>query len=145
MKIVNHTLLALMLVTGLLFGQALLASEGDPHKIVIQVSTDDPRTQTIALNNAVNLQKALGQDNVRIEIVAYGPGLGMLTSTSKQGQRISSLAMQDIQFSACGNTMKGIEKKTGKLPELLDGVNVVNAGVLRIMELQEQGYAYVRP
>lgn len=69
----------------------------------------------------------------------------MLTSTSKQGQRISSLAMQDIQFSACGNTMKGIGKKTGKLPELLDGVNVVNAGVLRIMELQEQGYAYVRP
>lgn len=61
MKIVNHTLLALMLITGLLFGQALLASEGDPHKIVIQVSTDDPRTQTIALNNAVNLQKALGR------------------------------------------------------------------------------------
>jgi hypothetical protein len=69
----------------------------------------------------------------------------MLTSTSPQGERISSLAMQDIQFSACGNTMKGVEKKTGKMPVLLDGVKVVEAGVLRIMELQEQGYAYVRP
>lgn len=145
MKTINHSLMALLLFFGLFTGQTLLAAEGAPHKVVIQVSTDDPRTQTIALNNAVNLQKALGQDNVQIEIIAYGPGLGMLTSNSKEGQRITSLAMQDIQFSACGNTMKGIEKKTGKMPALLEGVTVVEAGVLRLMELQEQGYAYVRP
>ncbi len=145
MKTINHSLMALLLFFGLFTGQTLLAAEGAPHKVVIQVSTDDPRTQTIALNNAVNLQKALGQDNVQIEIVAYGPGLGMLTSNSKEGQRVTSLAMQDIQFSACGNTMKGIEKKTGKMPALLEGVTVVEAGVLRLMELQEQGYAYVRP
>jgi hypothetical protein len=61
------------------------------------------------------------------------------------GTRVSSLAMPDIQCSACGNTMKGVEKKTGKMPVPLEGVSVVKAGVLRIMELQEQGYAYVRP
>jgi hypothetical protein len=71
-----------------------VSDEGPAHKIVIQVSTDDPRTQKIALNNAVNLQKALGQDNVAIEIVAYGPGLSLLTSKSGQGKRVSSLAMQ---------------------------------------------------
>jgi len=127
--------------------QSVLAAvdDGPAHKIVIQVSTDDPRTQKIALNNAVNLQKALGQDNVAIEIVAYGPGLSLLTSKSKQGARVSSLAMQDITFSACGNTMKKVAKKTGKTPVLLDGVTMVQAGVLRIMELQEQGYSYVRP
>ncbi|PLX60519.1 DsrE family protein [Sedimenticola selenatireducens] len=145
MKTINHSLMALLLFFGLFTGQTLLAAEGAPHKVVIQVSTDDPRTQTIALNNAVNLQKALGQANVQIELIAYGPGLGMLTSNSKEGQRITSLAMQDIQFSACGNTMKGIEKKTGKMPALLEGVTVVEAGVLRLMELQERGYAYVRP
>lgn len=145
MKTMHHSLMALLLFLGLFGGQALLAAEGAPHKIVIQVSTDDPRTQTIALNNAVNLQNALGQDNVQIEIVAYGPGLGMLTSESEVGKRVTSLAMQDIQFSACGNTMKAVEKKTGKMPVPLEGVSVVQAGVLRIMELQEQGYAYVRP
>lgn len=145
MKTTIRNLMALLLFFGLLTGQSLLAAEGGPHKVVIQVSTDDPRTQTIALNNAVNLQNALGQDNVQIEIVAYGPGLGMLTSESPVGKRVSSLAMQDIQFSACGNTMKGVEKKTGKKPILLEGVTVVQAGVLRLMELQEQGYAYVRP
>jgi intracellular sulfur oxidation DsrE/DsrF family protein len=145
MKLLSQGLMTLILIVGLFGGQAVIAGAKAPHKIVIQVSTDEPRTQQIALNNAVNLQKSLGQDNVVIEIVAYGPGLGMLTSTSAQGKRISSLAMQDIQFSACGNTMKGVEKKTGKKPVLLDGVKVVDAGVLRIMELQEQGYAYVRP
>jgi len=120
-------------------------AEDVKNKIVIQVSTDDERTQKIALNNAVNLQKALGQDNVVIEIVAYGPGLGLLTSKSKQGKRVESLAMQDITFSACGNTMAKVEKKSGKKPRLLEGVTVTKAGVLRIMELQQQGYAYVRP
>jgi len=141
----THNLIALLLFFGMFAGQPLLAAEDAPHKVVIQVSTDDPRTQTIALNNAVNLQKALGQDNVQIEIVAYGPGLGMLTNDSKMAERITSLAMQDIQFSACGNTMKGVAKKTGKMPVPLEGVTVVEAGVLRLMELQEQGYAYIRP
>ncbi len=121
------------------------SAEDMPHKIVIQVSTDDPRTQKIALNNAVNLQKQYGIDNIQIEIVAYGPGLGLLTKKSKQADRVESLAMQDITFSACGNTMKKVAKKSGKMPALLEGVGQVSAGVARIMELQEQGYAYVRP
>lgn len=119
--------------------------ESVAHRLVIQVSTDDPRTQKIALNNAVNLQKHYGVDNVEIEIVAYGPGLGMLTTNSKSIERITSLAQQEISFSACGNTMANLEKKTGKAPELIKGVGKVPAGVARIMELQEQGYSYIRP
>jgi len=138
-------LLTLLAMADLQSAMAASDDDGPAHKIVIQVSTDNPRTQKIALNNAVNLQKALGQDNVAIEIVAYGPGLSLLTDKSRQGRRVSSLAMQDITFSACGNTMKKVAKKSGKMPVLLDGVRVVQAGVLRIMELQEQGYAYVRP
>lgn len=119
---------------------------GPKHKVVIQVSTDDARTQKIALNNAVNVQKAYGVDNVAIEIVAYGPGLSMLTPKDKdQATRVASLAVQGITFSACGNTMKGIAKKTGHEPKLIEGIKVVPAGVTRIIELHEQGYAYIRP
>lgn len=121
------------------------AEENGGHRLVIQVSTDDARTQKIALNNAVNLQKLYGMDNVTIEIVAYGPGLGLLTKKSGQASRVESLAMQDITFSACQNTMNKMKMKTGKLPVLLEGVETVNAGVARIIELQEQGYAYIRP
>lgn len=120
-------------------------AENKIHKVVIQVSTDDARTQKIALNNAVNLQKLYGIDNVQIEIVAYGPGLGLMTNNSTQASRVKSLAMQDITFSACQNTMNKKKRKTGKLPVLLDGVKMVPAGVARIVELQEKGYIYVRP
>lgn len=121
------------------------ADSNKKHKVVIQVSTDDAKTQKIALNNAVNVQKLMGIDNVEIEIVAYGPGLGLLTPKSKEADRIKSLALQDITFSACGNTMAKVEKKTGKKVQLTEGVKVVEAGVARIMELQEQGYSYIRP
>jgi intracellular sulfur oxidation DsrE/DsrF family protein len=125
---------------------AATAYAGDAkRKLVIQVSSADALTQKIALNNAVNIQKALGIDNVAVEIVAYGPGLGLLTNASAQKERVASLAMQDITFSACGNTMKKVAKKSGKKPMLIEGVQVVPAGVIRIMELQEQGYSYIRP
>ena len=140
------------LVTGIagltLLGFLAVAQAGEmepKHKLVIQVSTDDVRTHAIALNNAMNLQKAVGQDNIAIEIVAYGPGLGLLSGKSPQSKRVPNLAMQDITFSACGNTMNKVAKTSGSMPVLVEGVKVVPAGVLRIMELQEQGYAYVRP
>ena len=132
-----------MLATLIFVGNAL--ADDPEHKIVIQVSTDDQRTQKIAMNNAVNLQKHYGIDNVAVEIVAYGPGLGMLTKKSKSADRVESLAMSDITFSACGNTMAKVAEKSGKMPVLLEGVQQVAAGVVRIMELQEEGYAYVRP
>jgi intracellular sulfur oxidation DsrE/DsrF family protein len=143
MKLTNSIkpILLVLLLTMSSFAQA-----GEvKNKLVIQVSTDDPRTQKIALNNAVNMQKLYGIDNIAIEIVAYGPGLGLLTKKSGQASRVESLALQDIQFSACGNTMKKVAKKSGKMPVLLEGVDQVTAGVARIMELQQQGYAYIRP
>ncbi len=121
------------------------ASDFAAHKVVIQVSTKDPLVQKIALNNAVNLQKHYGPDNIKVEVVAYGPGLSLLTKKSSQKDRIKSLAVQDITFSACSNTMRKVKKKTGKNPALVEGVGVVPAGVARILELQEKGYSYVRP
>jgi len=136
---------ALLLLGSASFVSFVSAEDNVIHKIVIQVSTDDLRTQKIALNNAVNLQKLYGIDDIMIEIVTYGPGLGLLTKKSRQAKRVESLAMQNITFSACSNTIKKVTKKTGKAPELLVGVGTVKAGVARIMELQEQGYSYLRP
>jgi len=147
-KLLTPLFISMLGALWLLGGASLVSAEEDDdviHKIVIQVSTDDPRTQTIALNNAINLQKYYGMDDVIIEVVAYGPGLGLLTKASKQATRVESLAMQDITFTACANTIEAISKKTGKKPELLADVGIVKAGVARIMELQEQGYSYIRP
>ena len=115
------------------------------HKVVIQVSSANPQVQTLALNNAHNLQQMLGMDNVKIVIVAYGPGLSILTKQSKFPERIQSLHAQGIEFDACHNTMLAVKRKTGHLPKVLPGVKIVPAGVVRIMELQEKGWSYIRP
>jgi intracellular sulfur oxidation DsrE/DsrF family protein len=116
------------------------------HKVVIQVSTADELTHKTALNNAVNLQKALGLDDVAIEIVAYGPGLSLFTGKSPESGRVSSLAAQNITMTACGNTVENLTKKAGGVePKLEEGVRVVAGGIIRIMELQEAGYSYIRP
>jgi len=130
-------------ISSMILSASLFAQ--DMHKVVIQVSTDDQRTQKIALNNAVNLQKLYGLDNVEIEIVAYGPGLGIMTAGSNHSTRVKSLAMQNITFSACGNTIAKMTKKFGKAPVLTEGVETVKAGVARIIELQEENYSYIRP
>jgi len=139
--------LLLVIIASVLFFSNASAEMGIEHKVVIQVSTADVKTQTIALNNAVNIQKHFEPGEVKVEIVAYGPGLSLLTEKGKNklAKRVASLAMSDITFSACDNTMKKIEKKSGKKPVLIDGVKVVPAGVVRIMRLQEKGYSYIRP
>ena len=132
--------------TTLLFSiTSVYATNVKIHKVVIQVSSNNPKTQKLALNNAVNLQKYYGMDNVKVEVVAYGPGLSIMTNKSKLSKRVSSLAMGDIRFSACHNTMMAVKRRTGKLPHLGEVVKIVPSGVVRIEQLQEQGYAYIRP
>lgn len=139
-------LILLTLVFFTFFNISLFAKgEVHHHKVVIQVSSGDPKTQAIALNNAVNVQKLYGMDNVDVEVVAYGPGLSLLMKNNKQSKRVESLALNDITFSACSNTMAKIKKKTGKEPVLSDGVVKVKAGVGRIIQLEEEGYSYMRP
>lgn len=142
MKRILGTILLLLLTT---FNILNAQEEKKIHKIVIQVSSSDIITQKMALNNAVNLQEYYGVDNIKIEIVAYGPGLSLLTSESLQSTKIENLVFNDIKFSACSNTIEIMKKRFNKDIKLLDDVAIVPAGAARIMELQEQGYAYLRP
>lgn len=132
-----------LMILALIFASVSYAK--DLHKVVIQISTDDKKVQALALNNAVNLQKHYGIDNVEVEVVAYGPGLSVLTTESEESNRVKNLAMQNIHFNACGNTMEKAKKDTGKDVILTSGVVKVTAGVVKIVELQEEGYTYLRP
>lgn len=120
------------------------------HKVSIHVDSNDPKLQNMALNNVQNLNKYYKSkgESVQIELVAYGPGLHMLRSdTSKVKERVATmaLAMDNLQFSACGNTHAKMTKKAGKDVVLLSEATKVPSGVVRLIELQEKGYAYVRP
>jgi len=85
---------------------------------------------------------------VDIEIVAYGPGLHMLREdTSPVRERIKSLSesIPNISFKACGNTQQNMSKVEARDIPLVAQATVVKSGVVRLMQLQEQGWSYIRP
>ena len=111
-------------------------------KVVIQVSDSDNAKWNLALNNARNIQADLGAANVDVEVVAYGPGIGMLKMDSVVGTRIDEAVSSGVKVVACENTMKG-QKLTQA--DMLKGIGYVPAGVVEIMQKQQQDWAYIRP
>jgi uncharacterized protein len=123
---------------------------GKPHRIVVQVDQNDPAVMNLALGNARNVIKYYRQkgEDVEVEFVAYGPGLNMLRAdTSPVKDRIAELAAADpkVVFSACNNTKEGMEKREGHPITIVPQATIVPSGVVRIMQLEEEGWSYVRP
>jgi uncharacterized protein len=120
------------------------------HRLVLQVASNEPGTMNLALNNATNVAehyRASGE-KVEIEIVVYGPGLHMLRDdTSPVKSRIASLSQSspNISFMACNNTQQNMQKQESKEIPLVPEAKIVKSGVVHVMELQEQGWTYVRP
>jgi uncharacterized protein len=111
-------------------------------KVVFQVSDGDAAKWNLALNNAKNVQQELGADKVEIEIVAYGPGIGMLKADATISNRVIEAAQSGIKIVACENTM--INQKLTKA-DMNPNISYVPAGVVELMRLHSLGWAYIRP
>ena len=121
------------------------ASDFAEKKVVLQISDNDPSKQTLVLNVANNLIKHYGQNKVAIEIVAFGPGLRLLFENNSNSSRIDSLTTNEVAFSACGNTIDSMTELLGHAPELHKDAKRVPGGVVRIMDLVDQGYQLIKP
>ena len=126
-----------------------VAAEG-PHKLALQISDNDAQKMNTVLNVAANVSRLYSEkgEEVDIKIVAFNAGLHMLRSdTSPVADRMKTFAesMPNVTFEACNNTRQAMAKKEGKEIPLLDNAVVVPAGVISLMELDEQGYTIVRP
>jgi hypothetical protein len=130
------------LIAALLLALCLPLHAQEKHKVVFQVSDNDPAKWSLALSNARNVQADLGKANVEIEIVAYGPGLAMLKMESPVAARLAQALDLDIGLLACVNTMENT--KTPK-SDMYGGIGYVQAGVTHIMKRQKEGWAYIRP
>ena len=112
------------------------------HKVIFQVSDNDPRKWNLALNNVKNVQEDLGKDNVEIELVAYGPGLTMLKLDSEVANRVGDALAQGVKILACENTMTNTKITRA---DMLPNISYVKAGVTTLMARQREGWAYIRP
>jgi intracellular sulfur oxidation DsrE/DsrF family protein len=144
--------LATVALMSMAFTSASSAADGKTHRIAVQVDQNDPQIMNLALNNvnAVIEYYRTKNEDVDIDVVAYGPGLHMLRAdTSPVQDRIKRLKDMvfpgKIVFSACNNTKQGMEKAEGHAISILPDASVVPSGVVHLMELQERGWSYVRP
>jgi intracellular sulfur oxidation DsrE/DsrF family protein len=143
---------AALAVISVALASAAFAADAKPHRIAIQVDQSDSAVINLALNNVTNVieyYRAKGH-SVDVDLVAYGPGLNMLradkSTVKDRVKQLKDLAFPGkIQFSACNNTIVNMEKAEGHAITLVPEATIVEAGVVQLMELQEQGWSYVRP
>jgi len=111
-------------------------------RIVMQVSDGDAAKWNLALNVAANAQKELGADKIQVEIVAFGPGIGMLKFDAVTANRVNDAIKSGVKVIACENSMSA--QKLVKA-DMNTSISYVPAGVIQIMNRQNEGWAYVRP
>ena len=138
----------LLVLCALIAPQSLPAQEEKPfaeQKFVLQISDMDPSKQTLVLNVAGNILKAYGQDQVDIEIVAFGPGLRLLFEGNANESRIDGLAASGVRFFACQNTIENMSNTLGQRVKINSHASSGKGGIVRIKELVDQGYMLAKP
>lgn len=133
--------LALVALCALTSQNAIAAEK----KVVLQISDGSPAKQTLVLNVANNLINYYKGENLKLEVVAFGPGLQLLFADNVNKDRVQSLSVSGVRFSACQNTVAAMTKLLGHAPALNEQAVPVKAGIGRIVDLTEQGYVLVRP
>lgn len=153
MKVVSRRLItAAAVVAGFGLTAGSRAADKKEHRISFQVDQNDPAVMNLTLNNVANLMEYYHEkgEQAQIEVVAYGPGLNMFREDkSPVKDRITRMKSgafpSNVAFSACGNTKKGMEKAEGHAIDIIPEATIVPAGIVRLTELQEQGWSYIRP
>jgi hypothetical protein len=115
------------------------------HHLVLQLSDDDAKKQSLVISVAYNLLKFYGPDKIAIEVVTFGPGIALLRADSPKRTLVDSLVAEGVRFDVCMNTVETVERETGHRVPLNPNAKPVEAGVAQILALTEKGYTLVRP
>lgn len=115
------------------------------QKILLHVASSNRASHKAALINAASLQEVYGKENVIIEIVANGTGVSIANSRNVFKNEVKQLMGTGITLSVCNVSLKKLQERDGVKMQLVEGVNHVKSGIIRVIELQKQGYIYVRP
>jgi len=126
------------------------AADMKPHRLALHVDQNDEKIMNLTLNNLTNAVKYYHDKGatITVEVVAYGQGLHMFRADdSPVKERLTSIkaANPDVVFSACNNTKMSMEAMEGHPIELVPEAHLTPAGIVRLIELQEAGYSYVKP
>ena len=146
MRRITQTFVAILAILAF----SLPAFAEGTHKLVLQISDDSKQKMNTVMNVAANVTRLYASrgEEVDIKIVAFNKGLHMLRpDTSPVAKRITdfSKSLHNVEFQACANTRTAMAKNSGKDVPIFEFASIVPAGVVSIIELDEQGYTIVRP
>lgn len=144
MKLKNARYLAAALVAALLISGAIFAADNTPkYRVVVDVSSPDHQQWETVLGNIRNMQEALGQQNVQIEVVGYHDGVSFLLDKDNElkGQ-MAKAAETGVVFAACQNSMRA-RKLTQA--DLVSFATTVDSGAAELIRKQQSGWAYLKP
>lgn len=140
-------ILMLLLIGTALFGDTRYAepkpSIDNQRQILFSINSGDDEKINHVLSSANNVLKYYGPENVHMRIVAYYHGIKAVLKANKEiAERVNTLMQYDVEFVACENTMvtKHIKKE-----ELIDGTEIVTAGIVEIAERIKEGWIYIVP
>lgn len=123
------------------------AAAGAAEKLKVVYHVSEVEKVGFALGNIVNhINGVGGADNVEIVLVTHGPALKAfheMSADPRIAERVAALQGEGVQFEACGNTMNA--QGVGLDDLLANFFRRDEGGVVRIAELQSQGYLYIRP
>ncbi len=113
------------------------------YDLCVHVDQNDPALLGLALNNIANYMAALPDETFRVCLVANGPAVQLFKSgATPHDARVADLAAKGVTFSMCANALKAFN--VGK-DALINGCEVVPAGVVELVRLQRAGFAYIKP
>jgi intracellular sulfur oxidation DsrE/DsrF family protein len=141
-KIKNLLKLSVLLLTltGIPSAQAIPEHKPKPHRIIFQMVSGDTLSHKALMKQLQNITSVA--PTTQIEVVCHGPGLNMLTSDkSVVGSQLNTMIAKGIAFYACEFSMQ--ERKVEK-ERILPGIGFVRAGIIAIVERQEQGWSYIK-
>lgn len=115
----------------------------NPRKIVFSVTEGSEHALDHILSVANNVLKFYGPENVQMKIVAYSQGIALLNKhTEATAVRVDALMQYEVEFIACGNTMRTLKIKE---EDLVEGSEIVTAGVVELLESVQKGWIYIKP
>ena len=113
------------------------------RQIVFSIKSGNDEAIHHVLSSANNVLKFYGPENVEMKIVAYSHGIKTLQKVHKDiALRVRALMLLDVEFVACGNTMK---TKKIKEEELIEETVIVTAGIVEIIERVKEGWVNIVP
>ncbi len=126
-------------------GSGRAASSEAKTKVVYHLA--DREKVGFVLGNIDNHYTGVGgPDQVEIALVVHGPALKAFHVTDGDAKAIAGLDKLigiGTKFHACANTMRAFGYKAEDLPKHM--ILASKGGVVRLTELQQQGYIYLRP